>query len=675
MEEDLRHLQKAAKKNNHTLVIKYADKVLLSSPGHEQAVHCKYLGLLQLDDFTTAMGLFQEHPEHCKQYLFEYCYMLYRAREDAKARQILLTAPDNAKTAVSLYEQLIRRLDPDQDPLLLNTNLLACYVSAGFPDKAVSLAAKMRERKELSYEASYNMACALLDLGQLKAAQECLAQAEQKCLQGLQKHQADEETTQDELAVLVVQMAFVLQLLHKPKEANDMYLKALGNKPSDEAVVATANNNLITLRRQGEKVFDALKRSERTLKVPAHKLATRQLRAFRLNHCLLLVYGKKGEKVEKQVEDLQQEFSDSEMPILVLAALYFRQKNYGKCNEVLQNAIRKNPEGALQARLTLAHIALSRRDLSSAVEALRSITQVVHRPAVVATLVALYMRDNKVGQAVQALDLAIQHWSRAVEGSPGDTSSREQLILQSLLERAAELCHEQKLYAKACEYYERLLAHCGKDFEDARRYRAALVVNAARADPEDPRKALEYAQALPSPQDLKLEVSVSNQLDPTTIGALRADRRNATNTQTNNHETEIKSPAKKRRKRQKPRFPKGFDPANPGPPPDPERWMPRWERSSFQKRNKKRGLTQKFKGFQGGVVNNSLDASSASFQSGGPPAIQATQVNEAKAKAAAVSRFSTRHLRSKHCKLITVAQVVLAGNRRIANRTQVCSAT
>merc|ERR1712185_7322 len=45
--------------------------------------------------------------------------------------------------------------------------------------------------------------------------------------------------------------------------------------------------------------------------------------------------------------------------------------------------------------------------------------------------------------------------------------------------------------------------------------------------------------------------------------------------------------AKKKRKR-KIRYPKNFDPENPGPPPDPERWLPKRERSEFKKRMRKR---------------------------------------------------------------------------------------
>jgi hypothetical protein len=32
---------------------------------------------------------------------------------------------------------------------------------------------------------------------------------------------------------------------------------------------------------------------------------------------------------------------------------------------------------------------------------------------------------------------------------------------------------------------------------------------------------------------------------------------------------------------------RSFDPANPGPPPDPERWLPKWQRSDAKKQRKK----------------------------------------------------------------------------------------
>ena len=53
----------------------------------------------------------------------------------------------------------------------------------------------------------------------------------------------------------------------------------------------------------------------------------------------------------------------------------------------------------------------------------------------------------------------------------------------------------------------------------------------------------------------------------------------------------------KKRKNKKIKYPKDFDPTHPGPPPDPERWLPKWQRSKFKKLAKKKGIY--LKGAQG----------------------------------------------------------------------------
>jgi signal recognition particle subunit SRP72 len=58
---------------------------------------------------------------------------------------------------------------------------------------------------------------------------------------------------------------------------------------------------------------------------------------------------------------------------------------------------------------------------------------------------------------------------------------------------------------------------------------------------------------------------------------------------------EVFLPMKKRHRKTK--FPKGYDPAQPGPPLDPERWLPKWQRSKYKKMAKKRGIV--LKGAQG----------------------------------------------------------------------------
>lgn len=73
---------------------------------------------------------------------------------------------------------------------------------------------------------------------------------------------------------------------------------------------------------------------------------------------------------------------------------------------------------------------------------------------------------------------------------------------------------------------------------------------------------------------------------------------------------------KKRNKKVK--YPKSFDAQNPGQAPDPERWLPKWQRSKYKKLAKKRGIY--LKGAQGDsqfdtdVTNKAQGASTAHVQ-------------------------------------------------------------
>ena len=45
-----------------------------------------------------------------------------------------------------------------------------------------------------------------------------------------------------------------------------------------------------------------------------------------------------------------------------------------------------------------------------------------------------------------------------------------------------------------------------------------------------------------------------------------------------------------KKRKQRVRLPKNFDPRNPGPEPDPERWLPKWQRFRYKKYAKKKGI-------------------------------------------------------------------------------------
>jgi hypothetical protein len=110
------------------------------------------------------------------------------------------------------------------------------------------------------------------------------------CTKTLTADGADADEIKDEMAVMDVQQAYILQCLHKHDDAANIYHSVLNAKfvfslfvscwlalfldvncsivcvlfffsrPSDSAVLATASNNLIALRKKDEKLFDSLKK-------------------------------------------------------------------------------------------------------------------------------------------------------------------------------------------------------------------------------------------------------------------------------------------------------------------------------------------------------------------------------------------------------------------------------
>ncbi|KAL7066658.1 TPR repeat-containing protein [Cryptosporidium serpentis] len=75
--------------------------------------------------------------------------------------------------------------------------------------------------------------------------------------------------------------------------------------------------------------------------------------------------------------------------------------------------------------------------------------------------------------------------------------------------------------------------------------------------------------------------------------------------------------SKSKHHKRKIRYPKGFDPNNPGPYPDPERWLPKEERSSFKKLHKAKN--QRNKGIlQKGGHQGAIPTSDTSFRNKGP---------------------------------------------------------
>ncbi|CAH2065961.1 unnamed protein product [Thlaspi arvense] len=215
-----------------------------------------------------------------------------------------------------------------------------------------------------------------------------------------------------------------------------------------------------------------------------------------------------------------------------------------------------------------------------AAESLSKIPDIQHLPATVATIVALKERAGDNDGASAVLDSAINYWSN---------SMTEKNKLGILMPEAASFKLRHGQAEEASRLYEEIVKN--HKSTDAL---VGLVTTLARVNVE---KAETYEKQLKPLPGLKA-VDVDN-LEKTS-GAKPMEGASAAADSSMQEEVKSKEKAKRKRKR-KPKYPKGFDPANPGPPPDPERWLPRRERSSYRPKRKDKRAAQ-IRGSQGAVT-------------------------------------------------------------------------
>ncbi|CAE8685589.1 unnamed protein product, partial [Polarella glacialis] len=128
-----------------------------------------------------------------------------------------------------------------------------------------------------------------------------------------------------------------------------------------------------------------------------------------------------------------------------------------------------------------------------------------------------------------------------------------------------------------------------------------LVQALASSDAE---RATEYASRLQVPSFEHLDPEELEASPIPKIGATLAMKKREKDQENVEAAVGSENPAQakaKRIRKRKPLYPKNFDPENPGPPPDPERWLPKRERTEFKKKMRKRDKNL-LRGPQGAMV-------------------------------------------------------------------------
>jgi signal recognition particle subunit SRP72 len=368
----------------------------------------------------------------------------------------------------------------------------------------------------------------------------------------LKKEGASEEEIQDELNIILTQQAYTQQ--RRGKETAEIYEKVLKTKPSDLSVQAVCMNNLAVIRK-GDKVnsYNKLKQVSSNPSV-IEKLSTKQRKSIGFNRSILLILLGKMEESRQLANELQKEFPQSEFLPIVNAAIYHAEKNYNQAANVLKEYIKQNPKGSIEVKLSLAQIYLQQRNMTELNNLLQSnVEQINSSPALLNKLAALYERTGDVESALKFLDESVTKLSKSDEN------------YRQLVKRNADFKMKYKKYRDAAEWYTKIL-EVNKNDKEA--LPLAIIATAHYNQDQAEKLETKLPQLAEEHQDIDVE-----RLE--TIPVISTRRYRA-------QENQVSKATKKRKRHNK--KPKHFDPRIP---PNPERWLPRWQRTKGGKRGKK----------------------------------------------------------------------------------------
>ncbi|KAJ3111174.1 60S ribosomal protein L19 [Phlyctochytrium bullatum] len=410
-----------------------------------------------------------------------------------------------------------------------------------------------------------------------RIATRILTEIDQRCVDVMREEGSSEEMINKELAVILAQLGYVYQRLGREAEAEELYKGILNNKNNEAALVAIASNNLIAIHGSND-LFDSIKRYRTTLgKGLDQKLTSQQRKVISLNGCVLSLLMKKFSVCKEQVEKLVAAYGNDPSFAVMHAGILVSEKNgLSKAVEYLKSQLAANPSSALLA-LALVELLLRTNAIGESIAVLEAFTssgspEACQKPFVVSVLANLYKEARQLDKAISVITDASAAWRKLEEAEYAEIMRR---------------CAAFKLgccrFTDAAKDYEMLVRSDSNDSEAI----AGLIQSYAEVD-------LQTAEGY-----LSLLPPKSSVFDPVTFDLDALEKMPPMKKTKQKGEAKSESEAltkpKKVRKR-KPRTNKVFDKSIT---PDPERWLPKHERSAFKKKQSKKDLD---KGPQGAAV-------------------------------------------------------------------------
>ncbi|EEC02594.1 signal recognition particle protein, putative [Ixodes scapularis] len=604
-------LSRHGKSGEYDRALKVCDKILHEFPTEEKALQCKVVSHIQLGNFKDAVDVINKNAKNIGDVTFEKAYCLYRLNDIKEAWKLINSTASQSFKVKELKAQVLYRLENYQECFEVYKDLIKNSEDEYEEERETNLAAVVAcltaqleqevkgapELREHTYELCYNKACILLGLSKYADSLKKLLQAEELCKKTLEENDDPEEEIEDELAIVRTQLGYTKQKLGHSDQAMKLYNLVLKQRPSDNAIAAVAANNIVTVNKD-QNVFDSKKKMKMAVSEGLEsKLTSQQRRAIALNHCLLLYHTGQAEQCGKAIAAFEKNFTSAgdEAILLKAAAVHCKEKQLEKAVQLLKDYAVRNPSRSQAISFTLAQLLLSQGHINDCCDILKSLGNTTYRLGVVSVpLEFIRVHFASITPACPCLLTSRGGYLLQPRSSELNLVTRESAKFHLANGRVQEAANMLEELRKADPHDPKILAQ---------------LISAYSAF--DPKKAKQVSMDLPPAEEITRQVDVDT-LETTswTMGVRYVKKVTKAEASPASRAQDI---VKKKKKKKKGKLPKNFDP---NVDPDPERWLPRHERSTYKKRKDRRGAASGIgKGTQGAVGSASeVDATQRTTQ-------------------------------------------------------------
>ncbi|GFN13306.1 signal recognition particle core component [Aspergillus tubingensis] len=650
--QSLSSLLQRASIDDHEEVLQSCNAALAKSKSDLQAQHIKAVALLKLDRYEDCLRVFEEAGDGLKnRAALEYAYALYKCGQLDPAIEVVSRVAgergalhleaqasyrsEKFRRAAEIYEELSKdnaSLSNEENDLRINSWATDAQLQwKGYP-QFVRHSRPMRDDLE-AFETVYNAACLSIAKGEFQQGQVLLTRAKELC------RTSEDLTPEDraaELLPIAVQQLYVLLRQGKSEEAQSVLeeisvsdIPELSTKKIAQTNITLARGTTTTNPFALYKALHEIPESTDSDKLFEYQdnLATGN------SYSADLLVQKYDGIIRSTSKALAQSGYPSTEPRANLlsvynAAAHARGETGTKALKRILSALDRRPKD-LGLALTAVQLYVGAGNTTSAITTLERTLQLLDEsiseqdkavrfnPGLLSILVSLYKLEGRKVQIRTELAKAATYWQSQSAEPPA-----------SLLRAAgASLLHssDRSDLAKAGDLFKSLYQ---KDSTD----QFAVAGYVASQATIDYSKVESQVDSLPSVADLISGVNVAS-LENAGISPSSGANAAAAAAMAGARKRSAKDKEDRATKRvRKDRLPKDYDPSKT---PDPERWLPLRDRSSYRPKGRK-GKQRAAERTQGGVVNEKAEESPApptqKAQGGGGGGGSSSKKNKKKGK-------------------------------------------